>query len=317
MGQAAGQHESTASVVAAIVANIAIGVVKFVAAGFSGSSAMVSEGIHSIVDSGNGLLVLLGIHRAAKPADDAHPFGHGKELYFWTLVVSVMIFALGGGFSIYEGTSHLIELDPTAPLGDPTIGIIVIVASFLIEGASLRVGLKTFNEARAGRPVIAFIREAKDPSLYTVVLEDTAAEAGLVVAFLGVVGSHALGNPYLDGAASVLIGLILCMVAIFLLVETKSLLIGEGLTAAEVAEVRAIVEESVYVRACGRVLSLYMGPEHLLIAVDASFVPDASREHVLGAVDSIEAAIKRRFPAADPVFIEGEDLKTVGRQLKA
>lgn len=317
MGKTTGQHESTASVVAAIVANIAIGIVKFVAAGISGSSAMVSEGIHSIVDSGNGLLVLLGIHRAAKPADATHPLGYGKELYFWTLVVSVMIFALGGGFSIYEGASHLMELDPAAPLGDPTVSILVIIASFLIEGASLRVGLKAFNKARGSKGAIAFIREAKDPSLYTVVLEDTAAEAGLIVAFLGVVGSRALGNPYLDGAASVVIGLILCVVAIFLLAETKSLLIGEGLSAEETAEVRSIVEDSVYVRACGRILSMYVGPDHLLVVVDATFSPDASREHVLLAVDAIEAAIKRRFPAADRVFIESEDLKTVERQREA
>lgn len=317
MGKATGQHESTASVVAAIVANIAIGIVKFVAAGISGSSAMVSEGIHSIVDSGNGLLVLLGIHRAAKPADATHPLGYGKELYFWTLVVSVMIFALGGGFSMYEGASHLMELDPAEPLGDPTVSILVIIASFLIEGASLRVGLKAFNKARGSKGAISFIREAKDPSLYTVVLEDTAAEAGLIVAFLGVVGSRALGNPYLDGAASVVIGLILCVVAIFLLAETKSLLIGEGLSAEETAEVRLIVEDSVYVRACGRILSMYVGPDHLLVVVDATFSPDASREHVLLAVDAIEAAIKRRFPAADRVFIESEDLKTVERQREA
>lgn len=209
------------------------------------------------------------------------------------------------------------ELDPAEPLGDPTISILVIIASFLIEGASLRVGLKAFNKARGSKGAIAFIREAKDPSLYTVVLEDTAAEAGLIVAFLGVVGSRALGNPYLDGAASVVIGLILCVVAIFLLAETKSLLIGEGLSAEETAEVRSIVEASVYVRACGRILSMYVGPDHLLVVVDATFSPDASREHVLLAVDAIEAAIKRRFPAADRVFIESEDLKTVERQREA
>lgn len=308
-------HESKASVIAAIAANVLIAVVKFVAAAFSGSSAMVSEGIHSLVDSGNGLFLLHGMKRSARSADGTHPYGYGKEMYFWSLVVAVMIFALGGGFSIYEGVNHLLEADPTAPLGDPTMNYIVLALSFLIEGSSLLVGLRQFNAARGSKGIVRFIREAKDPSLYTVVFEDSAAEVGLIIAFLGVLLSHLTGNPYLDGAASVLIGVLLCAVAVVLLVQTKSLLIGEGLNEDEVTEVARIVEESPYVVRCGQVLSLYMGPHSLLITIDATFDPEASREHIVGAIDAIEGRLRSRFPQTERVYIESEDLRTVERQL--
>ncbi len=310
-----GAHgESTIAVVAAVVANIAVGIVKFIASAISGSSAMFSEGVHSIVDSGNGLLVLLGIHRSKKPADSTHPFGYGKELYFWTLVVSILIFALGGGVSLWEGVQALRSVGPDTKLGDPTMAYIVLILALIIEGVSLSVALKQFNAARGTTRPMRFIKEAKDPSLYTVVLEDTAAEPGLLIALAGLFFGHLFNNPYFDGIAAVLIGLLLAGVAIILLRETKGLLIGEGMHRDELQEIQGIVEADEVVERCGRILTMYMGPKNLVVNIDASFKTDCTAEQVLSAVDRIEQGIKRRFPQAANVFIEAEGLKEVTAQ---
>lgn len=307
---------STSSIIAAITANILVGIVKFIAAAISGSSAMVAEGIHSIVDSGNGLLVFLGISRSKKQADTEHPFGYGQELYFWTLVVAIMIFALGGGFSIYEGISHLLEMRPGATLGDPTLNYIVIGAAAIIEGISLAIAVKNFNRARMGRGALEFIREAKDPSLFTVVLEDTAAELGLLFAFVGVFFSHVLGDARIDAAASIFIGLLLASVSVVLLRESKGLLIGEGLKNEELKIIEAIVESNDHVIECGRILSMYMGPHDLLLAIDATFDQAATRDDIVFAVDDIEEKIIRRFPDSTRVFIESESLRFTRRQAR-
>ena len=308
------QHgESPKAVIAAVLANIAIGIVKFVAAAISGSSAMLSEGIHSIVDSGNGLLILYGMKRASRKPDLAHPFGYSQELYFWTLVVAVMIFALGGGVSMYEGIHRIMEITPETQLGDPTLNYIIIAISAVIEAFSLSVALREFNKARGGTPPLQFIKEAKDPSLFTVVLEDSAAEIGLVLAFLGTLLGHLTGNAYFDGAASVLIGLLLACVAVILLRETKGLLIGEGLNPKELGEIEKIVEAGEHVTECGRILSLYLGPNDLLIAIDATFEPDIDRDEIDHSINAIERAIVRAFPQTTRIFIEPEDLRTTRR----
>ena len=307
-----GPHgESTIAVIAAILANIAVGVVKFIASAISGSSAMFSEGIHSIVDSGNGLLVLLGIHQAKKPADSEHPFGRGKELYFWTMLVAILIFAMGGGVSIWEGVQALKAVGPDTKLGDPTMAYIVLVLAMIIEGVSLTVALKQFNLALGDTPPIQFIKEAKDPSLYTVVLEDTAAETGLIIAFLGLFFGHLFNNPYLDGIAAILIGLLLATVATILLRETKGLLIGEGMNHDELEEIQQMVEADEAVARCGRILTLYMGPTELVVTIDAGFKPSLTAGEVLAAVDRIEDRIRTRFPQATRVFIEAESLRQV------
>lgn len=303
--------ESVVAVVAAILANIAVGIVKFIASAISGSSAMFSEGIHSIVDSGNGMLVLLGIHQAKKPADSEHPFGRGKELYFWTMLVAILIFALGGGVSIWEGVQALKAVGPDTKLGDPTMAYIVLVLAMIIEGTSLFVALKQFNAARGATPPMQFIKEAKDPSLYTVVLEDTAAETGLVIAFLGLFFGHLFNNPYLDGIAAILIGLLLATVATILLRETKGLLIGEGMNHDELEEIQQMVEADEAVARCGRILTLYMGPSELVVTIDAGFKPTKSAGEILSAVDRIEDRIRTRFPQATRVFIEAESLRQV------
>lgn len=302
--------ESRIAVIAAIAGNILIGIVKFIASAISGSSAMMSEGIHSIVDSGNGILILLGIKRSEKGADEEHPFGYGKELYFWTLVVSVLIFALGGGLSIMEGIRAMMEAHAgTRELGDPTVSYIVILASFIIEGISLIIAFKQFNRARGAVRPMAFIKQAKDPSLFSVVLEDTAAEIGLIIAASGIFFGHLFNNPYLDGGSSVVIGLLLCVVAFILLRETKGLLVGEGLLHEELLKIRAIVESDANVQACGRILTMYFGPEDLLVSIDAAFRQNVSARDVLISIDQIENNIKAEFPMATRVFIEAESLR--------
>ncbi len=231
--------ESRAAVIAAVIGNLAIAVIKFIAAALTGSSAMISEGIHSLVDTGNGGLLLHGLRRARQPADAAHPFGYGKALYFWTLVVSVSIFGIGGGLSLYEGIAHIRHVAPEVVNSNPTPSYIVLALAALIEGWSFSVALREFNHARGKQGAWQYIRSAKDPSTYTVVLEDAAAMLGLVFAFLGVFFGHLLKNPYLDGAASVAIGLLLMGVAFILAFETKSLLLGEGVDAATLARRRA------------------------------------------------------------------------------
>ena len=291
--------ESPRAVIAAVLANLAIGVVKFIAAFISGSSAMISEGVHSIVDSGNGLLILFGMKRASRKPDLAHPFGYSMELYFWTLVVAVMIFALGD-----------------TVLGDPMLNYIIIAISAVIEGVSLSVALREFNAARGSVKPLEFIREAKDPSLFTVVLEDTAAETGLVLAFLGTLLGHITGNAYFDGIASVLIGVLLACVAIILLRETKGLLIGEGLSGEELKRLAHIVEANPNVEKCGRILSLYLGPQDLLVTVDVTFAETIDRSSIDHTIDSIERAIVTAFPQTTRIFIEPENLETTAADAK-
>lgn len=301
--------ESPKAVIAAVAANIAIGIVKFIAAFISGSSAMISEGVHSIVDSGNGLLILLGMKRAERKPDLAHPFGYSQELYFYTLVVAVMIFALGGGVSMYEGIHRIMEITPDTVLGDPTLNYIIIGISAIIEGVSLSVALREFNAARGDVKPLQFIRDAKDPSLFTVVFEDSAAEIGLVFAFLGTLLGHLTGNAYFDGIASVLIGLLLACVSIVLLRETKELIIGEGLSGDELAEVAGIVEGRPEVTKCGRILSLYLGPHDMLMTMDVTFDETAGDADIDEVIDGIERDIVAAFPQTTRIFIEPETLE--------
>src|SRR4051794_25529644 len=197
---------SKAAVYAAIAGNLAIAVTKFIAAFVTGSSAMLSEGIHSVVDTGNGLLLLLGIRRSRKPPDPNHPFGHGKELYFWTLIVAILIFAVGGGMSLYEGLVHLRH---PSELKDPTWNYLVLAVAAAVEGFAWSVAYRHLRKSGGRRNLWSAIRASKDPTTFTVLFEDSAALLGLLVAFLGVYLGHRLHNPYLDGAASVVIGVIL------------------------------------------------------------------------------------------------------------
>ncbi|MEE8716973.1 MAG: cation diffusion facilitator family transporter [Coriobacteriales bacterium] len=306
----------TISVIAAIAANIAVGIVKFIAAGISGSSAMMSEGIHSIVDSGNGILILHGLHRAKRPATVEHPFGFGKELYFWTLVVAVSIFALGGGISLMDGINAVkAALAGNVEHGSMVMSFVVLLAAMAIEGSSLYVGLRQFNAARGDKGPLRYIHDCKDPSLYSVVLEDTAAECGLVFALVGLILTTVTGNAVWDGVASIVIGLLLMSVSFVMLGESKGLLVGEGMTRDELLVARTLVEADPDVVKAGGVLTMYFGPDTMLVTVDVTFREGIANEEVLAAIDRIEAALTAKFPQAKRIYIEAMNLTGVERQL--
>lgn len=315
---AGGHGESKVAVIAAVVGNLIIAIIKFIAAALTGSSAMISEGIHSLVDTGNGGLLLLGMKRAQRPADEGHPFGHGKSLYFWSLVVAVSIFGIGGGMSLYEGIRHIAHVAPGGAMEEaPTAAYIVLGLSLLVEGWSFSVALKAFMKAKGDRGAWQYIREAKDPSTYTVVLEDSAAMAGLVIAFLGVFFGHMFGNPYFDGAASVTIGLLLMAVAFVLAWETKGLLLGEGVDAQTLAAIRQLVESDPAVERAGDILTMYMGPHELLVNLGVSFRRGTTAEEMHESIKRIEAGLSARHPECTRVYIEAESLPVPAEAVSA
>jgi cation diffusion facilitator family transporter len=303
-----GKGESKIAVVAAIVGNLIIAIIKFIAGAFTGSSAMISEGIHSLVDTGNGVLILMGMRRSTAPADAEHPFGHGKELYFWTLIVAISIFGIGGGMSVYEGITHLLH---PVHVENPWPNYIVLAIAALVEGTSFIIAMRQMNAARGRVGVAKFIRTSKDPALFTVVFEDSAAILGLVVAFLGIWLGQLTGSPLFDGAASVLIGVILMGVAFLLARESKGLLIGEGVEPAVLADMRQIVAAEAAVDGVGDVRTMYMGPEDLLVNLDVAFRAGLPAEEIHEAVGRIEAALKSAYPEIGRIYIEVDSLTDV------
>lgn len=295
---------------AAIVGNLAIAVIKFVAAAITGSSAMLSEGVHSFVDTGNGLLLLWGIRQSRKPADQAHPFGYGKELYFWTLIVAVLIFAVGGGVSLYEGLNRLRHPEP---LHDPTWNYVVIGLAMLFEGATWIVAFREFRKVKGDVGYWASIHASKDPPTFTVLFEDTAALLGLFAAFLGIALAHALNMPMLDGVASIVIGTILAAVAILLVYESKGLLIGEGVLPQTLASIRNLTESDPAVARLGRALTQHFGPDDVLLTMEIQFQPDLSAAAVASAIDRLDRTIRSLHPEVRYIFLEAQSLAAPAR----
>ena len=287
----------------AIGANLAIAAAKFTAAFFTGSAAMLSEGIHSLVDTGNGLLILLGLSRASKAADDEHPFGHGKELYFWTMIVAVLIFAVGGGLSLYEGWIHV---QHPAPLTDPTWNYWVLALAVLFEGIACTLAFREFNKTRGNVGFWQALRASRDPAVYAILLEDLAALVGLVIALGGVYFGHLLNNPYFDGGASIAIGVLLIGMAVFMLKETRGLLVGEGIDAATRASLQALAQADPAVRSMRPPLSMYLGPTEAFLALDVRFRQDLTAQQVEAAVGRLEKAIRAQHPEFKRIFVEAE-----------
>ncbi len=286
---------------------MAIAVMKFAAAALTGSSAMLSEGIHSLVDTGNGGLLLLGISLSQKPPDAAHPFGHGKELYFWSLIVAVTIFGVGGGISIYEGILHILH---PQPLQDPTWSYVVLGLAFVFEAIVLYIALKQFLILKGEQGFLQSVRTSKDPTTFVVVFEDAAALLGLVVAFLGIYLAHRLENPYLDGVASVVIGSILCAVAGFLAYESKSLLIGEGADPRTLEAIRRLAEADPAVERIERPLTMHFGPDTVLLTLDVLFGKNVPASEVESAVLRLEKAIQGEYPEIQHIFMDARSLGT-------
>ena len=301
--------ESKLAIYGAIAANVAIAATKFVVAGITGSSAMLSEGIHSAVDTFNGVLLLVGIRLSQRPATVEHPFGHGKELYFWSLIVAVLIFGLGGGVSFYEGIQHMRHPEP---MQDPTWNYVVLALAALFEGASFLVALRQFRAQARGAPFWRALEQSKDPTTYTVLAEDSAALAGLAVAALGIYLSHRFDLPALDGAASVVIGLLLAGVAVLLISQARGLLIGEGIRPETARAIRSLAMAQPSVRDVGHVLSMYMGPDEVLVIVDLNFKEGTATGDAAEAIGAIERQVRARFPMIRRLFIEASDAPVDG-----
>ncbi len=293
------------TIFAAIAANLAIAITKFIAASITGSSAMLSEAIHSVVDTGNELVLLYGIHRSKRPADENHPFGHGQELYFWTLIVAILIFAIGGGMSVYEGISHI---QYPSPIADPTWNYIVLGFAIVFEGFSWTVALKEFLPSKGKQSFWQAVRISKDPTIFTVLFEDSAALLGLVVALFGVFLGHWFNNPYLDGAASVVIGVILAIVSVLLAHEARGLLVGEGASSTTIKQIRSLVGTDPAVKGVLRILTLYFGPEEVLLNLELQFDKDLTAEEVAKAIERLEASIFSHYPRIKHIFIEAKSL---------
>jgi cation diffusion facilitator family transporter len=297
--------DSKTAIFAAIAGNLAIAATKLVAAYFTGSSAMLSEGIHSLVDTGNGGLLLLGSKRAKKPADVNHPFGHGKELYFWSLVVAILIFALGGGMSVYEGVTHMMH----PHLSDPTWNYVVLGFAIVFESISFFFAYKAFRTEMGTQGIFKTIRTSKDPTTFTVLFEDTAALLGLLVALIGIFLGHVLQNPYLDGAASVLIGVILGVVAAFLAYESKGLLIGEAVNPEVLTSIRSLVRADEAVDEVRKSLTMHFGPTEVLLTLDVRFKRHLKANQIAAAIDRLERNIRAKHPEIKHIFIEAKALK--------
>ena len=292
---------SRKTVYAALAANLLIALTKFVAASFTGSSAMWSEGVHSLVDSGNQALLLYGMRRAQQPADARFPFGYGKEIYFWTFVVALLVFATGAGLSLYEGWRHLRE---PGELVNPVVNYVVLAIAIAVEGGSWFVAFRQFGRTRGERGVVEAVRRGKDPTVIAVLFEDSAALAGLVVAAVGVALYHYTGNAVFDAAASMLIGLILAVTAFWLAFETKGLLIGESANREVVAEIRRLASRYPEVERVNEVLTMHVGPDYILAAVSLNIACDVPRSRAHAVMDELDDTIKKTDPRLKRVFIE-------------
>lgn len=299
------QEKSKLGLYGALAANIAVAVVKFIAASITGSSAMLSEGIHSAVDSSNELLLLWGIHKSKKPADEMHPFGYGKELYFYTLIVSVLIFGLGGGMSVYEGVMHISHPVLSA---DPMWNYIVLGSAFVFEGLSLVIPWREFTKENGSSHFWKKLRASKDPAFFVIIFENGAALAGLFIAFCGVFFSHYFNLPILDGAASILIGLVLAFVAVILIIESRNLLIGESATKEKIENIYAIVDQDPDVIKLNSPLTMQMGPDELLLALDVIFKSELTSLEITKAVQRLEKNIREKLPDVKKIFIEARNL---------
>jgi cation diffusion facilitator family transporter len=297
--------ESRTAIFAAIAGNLAIATTKFVAAAVTGSSAMLSEGIHSLVDTGNGGLLLLGVRKSKKPPDATHPFGHGKELYFWSLVVAILIFALGGGMSVYEGVTHLTHPHHSP---DPTWNYVVLGFAIIFESASFYFAVKAFRKEMGKQGLLETIHASKDPTTFTILFEDTAALLGLLVALVGIFLGHALNNPYLDGVASITIGVIFGVVAWFLAYESKVLLIGEGVDQRTLESIRRIAREDPAVVKVRKALTMHFGPHDVLLTLDIQFQEKLSAAEISAAVDHLEKKIRDQHAEIKHIFIEAKSL---------
>jgi cation diffusion facilitator family transporter len=304
--QAMPHQEKPVAIYGALAANLAIAVTKFVAAGITGSSAMISEGIHSVVDTGNQVLLLLGIKRSQKPPDANHPFGHGKELYFWSLIVAMLLFGVGGGLSVYEGITHLLH---PHPLEAPFWNYASLGAAVVFEAISWVLAMRQLRPTIREKGMWKALRTSKDPSIVILFFEDSAALVGLVIAFLGVFLGHLWNSPVPDGIASLAIGLLLAGVASFLVTQSRGLLLGESVDPKILADIRRIVGSDPAVVAAKDPLTMHLGPEEVLLNLEIDFHPGLPPGQITESINRLEQEIRRRHPEVQRIFIEARALQ--------
>jgi cation diffusion facilitator family transporter len=296
-----GGGETKAAVLAAVAGNLLIALVKFVAALVSGSAAMLSEGIHSLVDTANDALLLYGLRRSLRAPDDEHPFGYGHEAYFWTLVAGMLFFALGGGMSIVTGLQHIGDPSPPENLA---WGYTVLAAAALFEGVSWIFGYRAFRREQRGRGIVETIHLTKNPLSFAVLLEDSAALVGLALAFAGIFAAAYLDAPWMDGAASVAIGLLLCLIALVMVYESKELLIGEGVDRRTLEAIRTLALAQPAVEQVRGIATLYLGPEEAVLALELRFRAGTAVEEIRSALARLRGAVTQRYPHIRRIFIE-------------
>ena len=288
---------------AALIGNGLIALTKFIAFGLTRSSAMLSEGVHSVVDTGNQILLLYGLRRATKPADDRFPFGHGKEVYFWSFIVAILIFAVGAGVSIYKGVHHLLH---PVPIENPYLNYIVLGLAMLFEGAAWYFALTEFTKAKGKWGYLKAVQRGKDPTLFVVLFEDSAAMLGLIVALVGIFLSQITGNPMYDGIAAVIIGLILAATAAWLAYETKGLLIGESANPEVIQGIRNIAESYHNIRRVNEILTLHMGPKFILLNLSVDFDNAIPAGEIEQTIARLSQEIKKGYPRVKRIFVEAE-----------
>jgi cation diffusion facilitator family transporter len=287
------------AIVAAFSANLGIAITKLIAWAFSGSSSMLAEGVHSIADSGNQLLLLLGGRKSRKEADAEHPFGYGRERYVYAFVVAIILFSIGGVFSIYEGID---KVRHPHPLEVPWLPIVVLLIAIVLESYSLRTAIKESNPLRGSQTWVQFVRRAKAPELPVVLLEDVAALIGLVLAFLGVGLTIITGNPLWDGIGTLAIGVLLVAVAVILGIETKSLLVGEGASEADLTAITAAILDGPETKRIIHMKTLYLGPDEILIAAKLAFDSASRFADIAGAINNVETRIRAAVPRVRTVI---------------
>lgn len=297
------ESSSKLVVFAALSGNAAIAVIKFIAALITGSAAMLSEGIHSLVDTANQGLLLYGMHRAKRPPDAEFPFGYGKEVYFWSFVVAIQLFGIGAIFSIFEGVQHIIH---RPPVEDVHVSYIVLGLALVFEGSSWGFALFNFSRVKGRRSYMEAVRRGKDPTMFLVLFEDTAAILGVFVAFLGIFLSKQTGNQWFDGIASILIGVILGVTAALLGREVKGLLIGESANRAVVRGIRELALSFGEISAINETLTMHVGPDFILVNISVAFVDNITAIEVADTAARLDRAIKEKFPSVKRVFIEAE-----------
>jgi len=294
----------------ALLGNVLVALTKFAAAGLTGSSAMVSEAVHSLVDTGNEILLLYGLRRAARPDDEMHPLGHGRELYFWSFIVTLLIFGLGAGVSVYEGINHVIA---PVPVSDAVVNYVVLGFAFLFEGTSWVVAMREFRSAKGTRGYLEAVRQSKNPALFMVLFEDTAALIGVAIAGSGIAASEIFHRPVLDGVASIAIGLLLALVAMFLAREAKGLLIGEPAASEVVASICATARAHPGVERSAGLFTVHLGPDQIVAAIAVDFRDTLSAADVETIVATIEQRVKSAHPEIVLLLIKPQSTEALTR----